>query len=389
MHACRFAFMCLVIGELSLTACSESSGPPAKRVTTLRIKSGDNQEALAGSPVAQPILIIPADESGTVVHAQTATFTVVAGGGSVSSPTAQAGPDGTITAPSWTLGRNADAQALQVSTGDVTTTVHATVHSELKIDLRLFGEALTADQQSIFTDAVARLRAIIVGSVPVADLTAVGSAPCAVSELPAPGASTDGIVIYAGAKYLDGINRLLGVSWTCNKRSPTDARTAIGIVFLDMADINLTPDIMRVVALHEMLHAFGFGTSWQERNLLAGFDTDSVSYHGAAGIAGCLGVGGTKQCGSGVPVQNFGGPSIANTHWRDTVFGEELMTSRFKTKPLLSAMTIRSLEDLGYVVNPLAADPYGIPATNIFSNRGIDDVATPWESNRLPLRERM
>jgi hypothetical protein len=90
-----------------------------------------------------------------------------------------------------------------------------------------------------------------------------------------------------------------------------------------------------------------------------------------------------------VPVQNFGGPSIANTHWRDTVFGEELMTSRFKTKPLLSAMTIRSLEDLGYVVNPLAADPYGIPATNIFSNRGIDDVATPWESNRLPLRERM
>jgi hypothetical protein len=65
------------------------------------------------------------------------------------------------------------------------------------------------------------------------------------------------------------------------------------------------------------------------------------------------------------------------------------MTSRFKTKPLLSAMTIRSLEDLGYVVNPLAADPYSIPAANIFSNRGVDDVTTAWESNRLPIRERM
>ena len=149
-----------------------------------------------------------------------------------------------------------------------------------------------------------------------------------------------------------------------------------------MADINLTPNDMRIVALHEMIHMLGFGY-WQERQLLTGFNTASVAYVGPDGVAGCRAVGGIKTCASAVPVQNVGGSGEADSHWRDSVFGEELMTASFKAKAALSVMTIRSLEDLGYVVNPLAADPYTIPSDNA-SSAGLRSVRSAgWESPGL------
>ena len=372
-----------------LAACSETSGPGAGTITSVQIQSGDGQESLAGTTLPQPVLIVPVDMSGKKVTGQTASFTVTAGGGTLSSPTARAGPDGTITAPAWTLGRSAIPQTVEVSVGGVTSTVRALVHSDLKIDIRFFGEALTAPQQTIFTDAVARLRAIVVGSLTLADVNSIGPAPCGLSELPAPTGTTDAIVIYAGAKFLDGINGVLGSAKPCYNRSATDSRTAIGVIVLDMADINLTPGDMRTVALHEMVHILGFGY-WQERQLLTGFNTASVAYVGSGGVAGCRAVGGVKTCASAVPVQNTGGPGEANSHWRDRVFGEELMTASFKAKPLLSVMTIRSLEDLGYVVNPLAADPYAIPSDNASSAAVNGARSADWESGEFvippPLR---
>jgi hypothetical protein len=379
----RTAMNALIIGLISAAGCSDSSGPAAKPVASILVESGDNQEALAGATLGRPVVLLPVDADGTKVTGQTASFAVTSGGGIISSASMQAGPDGTIAAPSWTLGRSGGDQAMQVSIGNAKITLHAVVHSDLKVDLRFFGESLTADQRTIFSNAAERIRAVVVGSLPVADLSSVGSPACATAELPAPGASTDGVVIYAGAKYLDGVNKLLGASWTCNKRSPSDSRAAVGIVILDMADINLTPDDMRVVALHEMLHALGFGF-WEERGLLTGFDTNSVAYRGPGGIAGCIAAGGAKPCTSSVPVQNAGGPGRANSHWRDSVFGEELMTSLFKTKPVLSVITIRSLEDLGYVVNTLAADPYSVISANANAIRSSDADDVPWESNRLP-----
>lgn len=365
-----------------LAACSEPSGPGAGGITSLQIQSGDGQESLAGAAVPQPILIVPVDVNGKKVTGQTASFTITAGAGTLANSTAHAGPDGTIAVPAWTLGRSAVPQTVEISVRGVTTTVRALVHSDLKIDLRFFGETLTPAQQTIFTDAVARLRAVIVGALPFADVSGVGAAPCGFSELPAPTGTTDNMVIYAGAKYLDGINGLLGYGEPCYSRSATDSRTAIGVIVLDMADINYVPDDMRTVALHEMVHLLGFGY-WNERHLLTGFNTSSVAYIGSGGVAGCRAVGGVKTCASTVPVQNIGGPAEANSHWRDGVFGEELMTASFKAKPLLSVMTIRSMEDLGYVVNPLAADPYTIPSDN--SNSVTASVAhrDGWESRKF------
>ena len=48
----------------------------------------------------------------------------------------------------------------------------------------------------------------------------------------------------------------------------------------------------------------------------------------------------------------------------------------------LSAITVGALADLGYVVNPLAADPYRLPATAAFSR--MEGEVVEWEKG-LPI----
>ena len=360
------------------TACADSAGPGSNPVTTIDIRSGNDQVAFAGAPVPEPIFIIPVDATGAIVTGQTARFDVAAGGGSLAGSTAQAGADGAIQVPSWTLGRHALPQSVRVSVGGVMANVNAVVRTELEVDVRFFGESLTDQQRTIYTDAIARVRAAVVDPLGTADLSGVGSGPCGISELPAPTGTTNGIVVYAGAKFLDGVDGILGYGILCNERSSTDSRTAVGAIVLDMADINLTPNDMRLVALHEVFHVLGFGY-WQERGLLTGYNTSGVAYVGAGGVAGCKAIGGVQTCASAVPVQNVGDGGERNSHWRDQVFGTELMTASWKASPRLSVMTIRSLEDLGYVVNPLAADRFEIPFGNAIV-QPAPSRAPGWES---------
>lgn len=54
-------------------------------------------------------------------------------------------------------------------------------------------------------------------------------------------------------------------------------------------------------------------------------------------------------------------------HWRETVFVNELMTPAINSgvSNPLSAMSIRSLEDLGYVVDVTQANSYSIPSRSL------------------------
>ena len=64
-----------------------------------------------------------------------------------------------------------------------------------------------------------------------------------------------------------------------------------------------------------------------------------------------------------VPVENTGGSGTADAHWRESVFGNELMTGWLNsgiTNPL-SRITVASMADLGYQVNMNAADSYTPP----------------------------
>lgn len=123
-------------------------------------------------------------------------------------------------------------------------------------------------------------------------------------------------------------------------------------------------------ASHEFGHALGFGTIWNRMGFLhnptwrdgLGADTH---FSGPLAIAAFDAAGGTNYvAGSKVPVENAFSP---DAHWKTSypsdaelqvgVFEDELMGG-FGSGPILSAITVQSLADLGYKVDVTKADPY-------------------------------
>jgi hypothetical protein len=89
-----------------------------------------------------------------------------------------------------------------------------------------------------------------------------------------------------------------------------------------------------------------------------------------------------------VPVENNGVPGTADGHWRETTFQSELMTGYASAGVMpLSAITVGGLADLGYVVNPLAADPFHVPAPSS-SASAVEVPGTAWERG-LPARPKI
>jgi hypothetical protein len=268
--------------------------------------------------------------------------------------------------------------------------------SAYKIELRFFGRTLTASQQTLFTNAKARLESIIVGTVPPVNANTADPASCGATGVAKLTETISGLVIYASIDSIDGRGKILAEAGPCYIRTSNgqkDYRTSIGIIKIDSADINTLAGSgnLQQVITHEMMHVVGFGTFWDSTstNLLINYGSN-VSYIGAGGIAGCKAIGGNTICASSVPVEGSqGSEGTINSHWRESTFGNELMTGFLNsgTNPL-SAMSIRSLEDLGYAVNPAVADAYPDANTHVVINlRSILDpntvvaapTATQWE----------
>ncbi len=386
----RLAFFSLLASASFVSGCSDSSGPSVGPLASLVIRSGDTQAALAGTTLPTPIVIVPTDAEGRTIPGETATFAVIAGGGTISNTTGQMNSDGSITAPAWTLGKSAVPQQLQVTINGKTTIINATVQTAYTIDIRFFGRALSAAQQALFTNAAARLRAIVVGKLPLVDATGADPANCGVTGAAPLAETIDGVLIYASIDSIDGSNKILAEAGPCYIRESNgqpDFRTIIGIMKFDSADIASlgASGSLQEVITHEMLHVLGFGAFWDSTamNLLINYGTPSVAYVGTGGIAGCRSIGGTITCANSVPVEGSqGGDGTLNGHWRETTFAKELMTGFLNTgtNPL-SAMTIRSLEDLNYTVDAAAADPYTIPGGSFRASSSVTASPTPgkWE----------
>jgi hypothetical protein len=114
------------------------------------------------------------------------------------------------------------------------------------------------------------------------------------------------------------------------------------------------------VITHEMGHVLGIGTIWTNKNLLKGAGTSNPTFTGAAASKEFGKLKGTSS--TAVPVENIGGPGTRDSHWRESVFRNELMTGFVgAANNPLSRMTVASLQDLGYVVDFNAAEPYSLP----------------------------
>ena len=181
-------------------------------------------------------------------------------------------------------------------------------------------------------------------------------------------AELDDLAVFTVIRNIDGAGGTLGLAGPCVVRSEGLLPMFATVVF-DSSDLDRFDDVgLSDLALHELGHTLGIGTLWGNFGLLqdpsvpdnAGADTH---FTGPSAVAAFNDAGGLGHSGGKVPVENKGVQGSSDSHWRDSVFGNELMNPYYQSeKSPLSAITIQSLADMGYAVDVAQADPYTLPA---------------------------
>ena len=128
----------------------------------------------------------------------------------------------------------------------------------------------------------------------------------------------------------------------------------------DLGELETDGSLASVI-LHEMGHVLGIGSIWTDKGVLVGAGTANPRFIGSKADKEWTKL--SHLAGKTLPVENRNGPGTADSHWRENVFGSELMTGFISgsTQPL-SRMTIASLADLGYKVSFTSADPFTLPS---------------------------
>ena len=376
----------LLVGTAALAGCG---GPDALGAwpAALVVRSPGIQTGLIGYPVNDRPAVRLLDAEGNPIQGAAVTFTVTGGGGSVTSSLATTGSDGVATVGNWTIGAGSN-------------TLQASIPAPFRVAPVLFGATgvgqayqisllyitpPSASNQAAFDAAAARWQVMIFGDVPDLPVTlAPGS--CLGNE-PAINQVVDDVLIFVTLDSIDGPGNILGASTPCYVRSAGLTPIIGAMVFdtADLADID-SLGLLEPVIVHEMGHVLGFGTIWTDLNLLAGAVSGGGTdphFTGPKALAAFDRIGGSAYTGGlKVPVEDSGGPGTTDGHWRESVFGNELMTGfvSLGANPL-SIVTVASMGDEGYVVNYSGADTY----THTFNVAPLPGPGAAAGPRRIPL----
>ena len=270
---------------------------------------------------------------------------------------------GSRNVPVTALGTSTARLRVESSSGQATEStrwVTTTADPVETFDLQLRGiEALSSQEAAAFTAAEQRLEEMVVRGV--GDVASVPSRPtCLPAASPDLPSTVDDLLVDVAIQPIDGAGGILGQAGPTCLRSGTFLPLAGQMIF-DSADVaNLLPDgTFATVVLHEMAHVLGYGTIWQLTNSSTGAGGADPTYIGGRGVAEWSAFGGTGN----VPLENTGAAGTRDSHWRESVFGAELMTGYLNNgvNPF-SRLSVASLADLGYQVDLAQADEYAVPA---------------------------
>jgi len=373
-----------VTGLTPVTFTATATVGPAAIVA---VNAGNSQTATVAQAVATLPSVKVTDANGNVVQGAAVAFAVASGGGSATGTSTTTNAGGIATVGGWTLGSTAGTNTLTatlsgsgIAGNPVTFTATGTAASvtHLTIELRYLTTG-TASQVAAFTAAQTRWQNIITMHLSNVLLNA-GAGQCG-SNSPAISEIIHDIVIYVTFEAIDGVGGVLGSAGPCYIRDPNNL-PLLGRMRFDTADLaNMEANgTLNSVILHEMGHVLGIGTIWDQfPGLLVnpslpsspGVDT---RFTGTNAIAGFDAIGGTTYTGGGkVPVENAqGGAGTRDSHWRESVLLNELMTGFVSAaNNPLSLLTVRSLQDLGYTVNTSLADAFFLTlTTNLMLDSG-------------------
>jgi hypothetical protein len=361
-----------VITATAGSVTATSSVTVTQTPTQLQKVAGDQQSANVGLTLSTPLTVQVNDATGHPIPGITIGFTVDPQLGSLGSPTGVTGADGRAASTFTVLGSGPIAVGAGVAATTLTTSFTETGVSPFAVEVQ-FLSGVTPAQQQAFVSAQNRWQGLIVGDVPNVQLTTTAG-QCG-SNSPALNRSVDDVLILVTLEPIDGAGGVLAQSGPCFVR--TGSRIPVlGLMKFDTADLDVVESngLMPTVIVHEMGHVLGFGTIWTDLNLLADPSLSGGTdphFTGTQALAAFNFVGGSSYSASAkVPVENTGGQGTADSHWRESVFGNELMTGfvEASTNPL-SRVTVASMADLGYSVNLQGADPYTLaPGLRAFAH---------------------
>jgi hypothetical protein len=168
------------------------------------------------------------------------------------------------------------------------------------------------------------------------------------------GAFIEDIAILMSIGPIDGPNNTLARGGNCGYGRQTLPAVISGQMKIDEADAGASAAFLEDVIWHEIGHALGIGTLWQ--NFTTGVGTPTVRYNGTNGTAEWTALGGAA---GGVPLE----PDIG-AHWHEAYFNAEIMTPQAEspgTAQPISRVTVGALLDLGFGAVLGAADAYTLP----------------------------
>ncbi len=212
---------------------------------------------------------------------------------------------------------------------------------------------LTAQEIAMAYEAAQRWEDVIVGALPVETLP--------------DGTATSGIEIDLSGVAIDGYGGVLGLGgpdlFRPNTGLPGSYIPYHAKVQLDITDMQwqLADGTLLDVMTHEMAHCLGYGTIWQQLNLVTGLGTADPEFVGKNAVAaynqmlipGMKVLGMDPATASGVPLENTGGAGTAGAHWRYSIFTTQMMTG-FSTPGVpdpMMPLTVAQFADLGYTVS--------------------------------------
>lgn len=232
------------------------------------------------------------------------------------------------------------------------------------VELEVLG-TMSPDVLAAFEVARTRINTALPLGLNASPLTfSIASGVCGSNSTPFTNRTINGLLIYVEVTHIDGPGNILGSAGPCFIRNST-GHPVVGRMTFDEDDLTAMISSGRIgpTILHEMLHVVGIGTLWGGSYfpaLAQGLGGSDPRWLGGLAVNEYASMGGADHA-QGIPIENTGGSGTRDGHWRESIFGLELMTGWINgSNAPLSRMSLASLADLNYSVNYSAADPFNL-----------------------------
>lgn len=171
------------------------------------------------------------------------------------------------------------------------------------------------------------------------------------------------LLISAAQTNIDGVGNTLGSAGPDYNWNECPGVSLTGSMEFDIADLGLLSRLdLEFLYLHEMGHVIGIGTNWEECNTCDDDRDPEWTCPAAKKVYNDF-LGISPPSTADIVELRFGGGTRCG-HWSEDTFVDEVMTglSQGGDPEPLSKLTLASLEDIGYIIDPGTADPYTLPS---------------------------